>query len=178
MIVKRGVPAGLVGKMLLLSLPNIVVITIPMAFLFAILVAVGRLSADSELIAMRSTGVSLLSLYRPILILSLLLTLGNTYLMMTLLPAGNHALQRLRIDIVTQSINKQVEPRVFYDEWPGFMLYVWDAPVGSSEWHGVLLPKDGRVTMLRSLSPNGDISRSTRLASGSASSFAMRSPTK
>jgi LPS export ABC transporter permease LptG/LPS export ABC transporter permease LptF len=139
MIVRRGVPAPLVGKMILLSLPNIVVITIPMAFLFAILVAVGRLSADSELVAMRSSGVSLLSLYRPILLLSLALTAGNTYLMMTLLPAGNHALQRLRIDIITQSINKQIEPRVFYDEWEGFMLYVWEAPAQAEEWHGVLL---------------------------------------
>lgn len=139
MIVRRGVPAGMVGKMLLLSLPNIVVITIPMAFLFAILVAIGRLSADSELIALRSTGVSLLSLYRPILFLSLALTIANTYLMLNLLPAGNHALQRLRIDIVTQSINKQVEPRVFYDEWPGFMLYVWEAPPEQEDWQGVLL---------------------------------------
>ncbi len=139
MIVRRGVPAAMVGKMVLLSLPNIVVITIPMAFLFAILVAIGRLSADSELIAMRSSGVSLLSLYRPILLLSLLLTIGNTYLMMTLLPAGNHALQKLRIDIVTQSINKHVEPRIFYDEWDGFMLYVWKAPPEAEEWYGVLL---------------------------------------
>ena len=91
MIVRRGVPAGMVGRLLLLSLPNIVVLTVPMSFLFAILVAVGRFSADSELIAMRSSGVSLLSLYRPILLLSLVLTIFNTYLMVTLLPAGNNA---------------------------------------------------------------------------------------
>lgn len=150
MIVRRGVPAGMVGRLLLLSLPNIVVLTVPMSFLFAILVAVGRFSADSELIAMRSSGVSLLSLYRPILLLSLLLTLFNTYLMVTLLPAGNNALQRLRIDIVTESINKQVEPRVFYDEWTGFVLYVWDSPTGEDVWNGVFLAesKPGQDTQL------------------------------
>ncbi|MDX1642752.1 MAG: LptF/LptG family permease [Thermoanaerobaculia bacterium] len=139
MIVRRGVPAPMVGKLLALSLPNIVVITIPMSFLFAILVAIGRLSADSELVAMRASGVSLLSLYRPVLLLSLVLAILNTYLMLTLLPAGNHALQRLRIDIVTESINKQVEPRVFYDEWPGFMLYVWESPPEQELWQGVFL---------------------------------------
>lgn len=155
MIVRRGVPAAMVGKLLALSLPNIVVITIPMSFLFAILVAIGRLSADSELVAMRANGISLLSLYRPILLLSLVLTILNTYLMLTLLPAGNHALQRLRIDIVTESINKQVEPRVFYDEWEGFVLYVWEAPPGDEQWQSVFLAEtkpgqDAQMTIARS----------------------------
>ena len=77
MIVRRGVPAPMVGKLLLLSIPNIIVITIPMSFLFAILVAVGRLSADNELVAMRSSGVSLMSLYRPVFVLSVLLTIES-----------------------------------------------------------------------------------------------------
>ena len=43
MIIRRGVPAAQVGELLMLSLPNIIVLTIPMSFLFAILVASGRL---------------------------------------------------------------------------------------------------------------------------------------
>ncbi len=62
LIISSGVEATVVGKLLLLTLPSIVVMTIPMALLFSILIAVGRLSSDSELVAIRAAGVSLFSL--------------------------------------------------------------------------------------------------------------------
>ncbi|HEY3567496.1 MAG TPA: LptF/LptG family permease, partial [Thermoanaerobaculia bacterium] len=73
MIIRRGLPVSIVGRLLLMTLPNIVVLTLPMSLLFGTLIAVGRLSSDSELIAMRASGLSLLTLYRPILLLSGLL---------------------------------------------------------------------------------------------------------
>src|SRR5881275_2687408 len=111
MIIKRSLPAATVGRLLFLSLPNIVVLTIPMSLLFGILIAVGRLSSDSELIAMRSSGISLLTLYRPILLLSAFLTVVNSLLMIYALPWGNHALMQLQVDIMTQTVSQQVQPR-------------------------------------------------------------------
>ena len=146
MIIRRDVPADLVGKLLLLTLPNIVVLTIPMSFLFGILVAVGRLSSDSELVAMRSCGISLINLYRPILALSVLLTAGNLFLMVWTLPRANHALQSLRIDIVTGSATKHVEPRVFYEDWQNLVLYVFDTPDDSSYWQGVFVAQNQEGT--------------------------------
>ena len=142
MIIRRDVPVDLVGKLLLLTLPNIVVLTIPMSFLFGILVAVGRLSSDSELVAMRSCGIGLVNLYRPILALSVLLTGLNLFLMVWTLPRANHALQSLRIDIVTGSATKHVEPRVFYEDWQDLVLYIFDTPDDSSYWQGVFVAQD------------------------------------
>src|SRR5919106_2986554 len=73
MIIRRGLSVGEVGRLVLYTMPNIVVLTIPMALLFAILIAIGRLASDSELVAMRACGISLFTLYRPILLLSALL---------------------------------------------------------------------------------------------------------
>ncbi|MFL6293119.1 MAG: LPS export ABC transporter permease LptF, partial [Thermoanaerobaculia bacterium] len=139
MIIRRGLPISIVGRLLGLTLPNIVVLTLPMALLFGILIAVGRLSSDSELIAMRSSGISLLTLYRPILFLSALFAILNTWLMVYALPWGNHALQQLRLEITTQSIAQQVQPRVFYEEWEGKVLYVFETPEGEQRWKGVFL---------------------------------------
>ncbi len=139
MIIRRGLDWAIVGQLLLLNLPHIVVLTIPMALLFAILIAVGRLSADSELVALRSCGVSLLSLYRPVLLLSGLLTAFNLYLMISVLPAGNHALQQLRLAILTQTVARQVEPRVFYEEWEPFVIYVFEILPGEQRWRGVFV---------------------------------------
>jgi LPS export ABC transporter permease LptF/LPS export ABC transporter permease LptG len=139
MIIRRGLPVSIVGKLLLMTLPNIVVLTLPMSLLFGTLIAVGRLSSDSELIAMRASGLSLLTLYRPILLLSGMLTVLNTLLMVYALPWGNHALQELRLEIATQTVAQQVEPRVFYEEWEGKVVYVFEVPTGSKRWKGVFL---------------------------------------
>src|SRR5262245_47329772 len=74
MIIRRGRPWSTVGELLLVTVPNIVVLTIPMSLLFGILIAVGRLASDSELTAMRASGIGLASLYRPILLLAVLLS--------------------------------------------------------------------------------------------------------
>jgi LPS export ABC transporter permease LptF/LPS export ABC transporter permease LptG len=139
MIIRRGLPVSVVGQLLAMTLPNIVVLTIPMAMLFGILIAVGRLSADSELTALRSSGVSLLTLYRPILLVSICLTALNMGLMLEALPWGNQGLQQLRFDIATQSVARQVQPRVFYEDWEGLVLYVFEVAPGNDRWHGVFL---------------------------------------
>ena len=139
MIIRRGLPFSVVGELLVVTLPNIVVLTLPMSLLFGILIAVGRLSSDSELIAMRSCGVSLLTLYRPILLLSAFFTVLNTLLMVYALPWGNSSLQRLRLEIATQTLAQQVQPRVFYEEWPGKVVYVFEVPPDGKRWKGVFL---------------------------------------
>ncbi|HNZ96302.1 MAG TPA: LptF/LptG family permease [Thermoanaerobaculia bacterium] len=139
LIIRRGLGPEVVGRMLLLSLPNILVLTIPMSLLFGLLLAVGRLSADSELIALRACGVSLFAIARPLLLLGLLLTIGNTWLATRIMPAANYALQQLQIQLVTQTVAQQVEPRVIFDQFPGKTLYVFDIDRESRLWRGVVL---------------------------------------
>lgn len=139
MIIRRGVPAPVVGELLLWNLPNIVVLTLPMSLLFGILTAVGRLASDSELIAIRSSGVSLLKLYRPILTLSVAFTLVNVFLMSYVLPWGNTALQQLRLEMMSQGVSRTVEPRIFYEDWQDKVLYVFDVDPVTDRWQGVFL---------------------------------------
>jgi LPS export ABC transporter permease LptF/LPS export ABC transporter permease LptG len=139
MIIRRGLAAREVAELIWLSLPNILVLTIPMALLFGILIAIGRLASDSELVAMRATGMSLFALYRPILLLSLVLTGLNVGLMAYVLPRANHSLQVKRLEIIAKTAARQVEPRVFYEEWEGFLLYVYEIQPGDDMWQGVFL---------------------------------------
>ncbi len=139
MIIRRGLPWATVGELLLVTLPNIVVLTIPMSLLFGILIAVGRLASDSELIAIRASGVGLARLYRPILLLAATLTTINVVLMIYALPWGNHSLQQLRLEIFTRSVSQQVQPRVFSEDWEGKVLYVFESPPNESRWKGVFL---------------------------------------
>ncbi len=139
MIIKRSLPVSTVLELLWLSLPNIIVLTVPMSLLFGILIAVGRLSADSEIISMRALGISTRMIYRPVFIFSFLMFLVNFYLMNVLLPWGNTRLQALRAEIYTSSIEKELRPRVFYDEFANVMIYVNDIEPRTGRWKGVFV---------------------------------------
>ncbi len=179
MIIRRGLAASEVGRLVLYTLPNIVVLTIPMALLFAILIAIGRLASDSELVAMRACGISLFTLYRPILLLSAVLASANVYVSAYMLPRANHALQVQTLEILAQTAARQVEPRVFYEEWEGLVLYVFSIAPGSDVWEGVFLaPPVQQAQNTRSTSPSAAGCRSTRPASASSSTSRTPSPTR
>ena len=142
MIIVNDVPVGQIGLLLLRSMPNILVLTIPMGLLFGILVGMGRLAADSELTAMRAAGVSMLQLYRPILRLSLTMTVITAVIYLFILPRANSAVQLQLLEIAARSPTKQVQARQFYEEWDGKILYVFDAPADEQRWYGVFLAED------------------------------------
>jgi LPS export ABC transporter permease LptG/LPS export ABC transporter permease LptF len=139
LIIRQSLPAATVGKLLLLSLPHIVVLTIPMSILFGVMIAIGRLSSDSEIIAMRALGISTRTIYRPVFIFSFLVFLLNLYLMNVVLPRGNTQLNALKAEIYTSSVEKEIKPRVFYEEFADLMLYVNDVDPRTGAWNGVFV---------------------------------------
>ncbi|MEA2166321.1 MAG: lipopolysaccharide export system permease protein lptG [Thermoanaerobaculia bacterium] len=139
MIIKRSLPASTVARLLYLSLPHIVVLTVPMSLLFGILIAIGRLSSDSEIIAMRALGISTRTIYRPVFIFSTLVFFLNLYLMNFVLPQGNAEFAALRSEIFTSQIEKELKPRVFYDEYENLTIYVNDVDAKTLQWKGVFV---------------------------------------
>src|ERR1051325_5347146 len=127
MIIKRSLPGAVVGKLLLLSLPHIVVLTVPMSLLFGIL------------IAMRALGISTRTIYRPVFLFSFLTFLLNFWLMNFILPRGNTQLAALRAEVFTSSIEKEIKPRVFYAEYENLIIYVNDIDPASGLWKGVFV---------------------------------------
>jgi LPS export ABC transporter permease LptG len=139
MIISRSLAPAVVGKLLMLSLPNIVVLTVPMSLLFGILIAVGRLSSDSEIIAMRALGISTRTIYLPVFLFSFAIFLVNLYLMNVVLPRGNSELTSLRAQIFTSTVEKEIQPRRFYDDYENLMIYVNDIEPRTGEWKGVFV---------------------------------------
>lgn len=139
LIIRRSLSIEVVGQLLMLSLPHIIVLTVPMALLFGILIAVGRLSSDSEIVAMRALGISTRTIYRPVFLFSLAIFAVNVYLINVVMPHGNRQLVALRAEIMTSSAENEIKPRVFYDEYENLMIYVNDVDPLSGQWKGVFV---------------------------------------
>jgi LPS export ABC transporter permease LptG/LPS export ABC transporter permease LptF len=139
LIIRRSLEFSAVLKLLLYSLPNIIVLTVPMALLFGILIAVGRLSSDSEIVAMRALGVSTRTIYRPVFIFSLAIFLLSLYLINVVMPKGNRQFVALFAELMTASAEKVVKPRVFHDQFENLMIYVNDVDPATGQWKGVFV---------------------------------------
>ncbi|HTO77760.1 MAG TPA: LptF/LptG family permease [Thermoanaerobaculia bacterium] len=121
--VRRSATAGEVLWMVLLSIPWIVVLTIPMAFLLAVLVGVGRLSAESELVALRSCGVGPGAVYRPVLAAGAVLAVGVFVIYNVVLPRTNDLLTETMARMAATSLVNLVSPRTFRQPRPGVTLF-------------------------------------------------------
>lgn len=89
-VTEFGLPITLALKVALFSTPQFISYAFPMSLLLATLMAYSRLSSDSELVALRSVGVSVYRLILPGVILSLLVTLMTFYFNDAVVPASNH----------------------------------------------------------------------------------------
>jgi len=97
LLVQSEHPLAEAGVVVALSLPHIVVLTLPVAFLLGLLIGIGRLSADSELTALRASGVDLLVLYRPIGALAAATAGVTLVLMLAVVPRTNHLLYAMKL---------------------------------------------------------------------------------
>jgi LPS export ABC transporter permease LptG len=151
----RGLPLGDALAVLAATLPHVVVLTIPMGFLFGVLLAVGRLNTDNEILAIQAGGISALRLLRPILVMGLLLTGLCGYLFMDVIPRANRELRELRTRLFTSAKNiGRIEPQVFYEDFPNLLLYVKQVDNASGAWLSVLAydsssPGEERLTLAR-----------------------------
>lgn len=154
LVIQQSLPTSTIGSLLLTAIPHIVVLTLPMALLVGILIAIGRLSSDSEIIAMRSAGIPASSVYRPVFLFSLIVFAITLWMMIWVVPRTNHMHQRRKAELLGASASAVIKPRVFFDNFQNYVIYVDDvAPDGT--WKGVFIsdrsnPDDELVTVAAS----------------------------
>ncbi|MBW1788826.1 MAG: LPS export ABC transporter permease LptF [Deltaproteobacteria bacterium] len=124
MIVVRGVSAKLVMMMMVYLLPDIITFALPATALMAVVISFLRLSADSEIIALKASGVSLYQMLQPVFVFS---TIG---LIIALLvgffaaPWGNRSFKDLLFNIAQSNADAGIKERVFSQPFDGVVFYI------------------------------------------------------
>src|SRR5436190_7771942 len=114
-LVSRGAELVTVVRAFVYLLPSIFSVTIPMAFLMGVLLAFGRLASDSEIVALRASGISPARLLRPVVALSVVTGLLTFYIVAVALPAANQAYREIIFALIVSKARTGVTPRVFND---------------------------------------------------------------
>jgi lipopolysaccharide export system permease protein len=144
MVINKGVPFTETAKLFAYLLPAFLVITLPLALLLGILLGFGRLSTDSEIVALKSSGISLYGMMKPVILLALVVCAATGMLTLFLEPAGNAAFRNQIFQIATNRASIGIQPRVFNDEFDGLVLYANDLDERSGAMRGVFI-SDERV---------------------------------
>jgi LPS export ABC transporter permease LptF/LPS export ABC transporter permease LptG len=156
-VVRDSAPLPSVAELFFLTLPVACTITIPMGLLVGILIGLSRLAADSEVTAMRASGLGAWMFVRIIAVFAVaawLIALANS---IWLAPMSSAALARLELKLRSSQASFEIQPRVFYEDFKNMVLYVEDvrATSNASVWRGVFLadvsnPSAPSITMARS----------------------------
>ncbi len=94
-ILQKDVPLWDVVRLIIYSLPSIIALSVPFATLVGTLMAVGRLSSDNEVVALRASGFSLRRIFSPVLLAAALLSVLSFFVNDFLLPLGTLNFGRL-----------------------------------------------------------------------------------
>ncbi|MFH1689603.1 MAG: LptF/LptG family permease [Candidatus Eisenbacteria bacterium] len=124
LFIAKGVPGLAVLEGFLLSLAWMTVMAVPMAVMVAVLTAFGRLAGDNEITAARATGVNVFALIAPVLGASVIVAFGLFWFGNHMLPAANHRLKVLLVDIHRIRPLATIEPGVLTNLPGGYTILV------------------------------------------------------
>ena len=133
-----GVDMGDVLQILVTLLPYSLGFTIPMALLVGVLMGLGRLSGDREVVAMQACGISVFRILTPLLLLATLAAAIDCYILTEAVPNANRRFREIVFRVSANRAEGEIKPRVFQvDRFPRAVLYVREvAPDG---WRDVFL---------------------------------------
>jgi len=134
---------GVIATAFGLLVPFVWVFALPMGLLTATLLIFGRFSADHELTAVRASGVSLMSLVNPILLLSLALCGVSAVINMEIGPRCRVAYTTLRAKLLAQFSSSLLPEGRFITDFPGYIFYVGKNRNGNLEDVLVFLLQNG-----------------------------------
>lgn len=143
LLVRHSGSGGQVLKLFLCVFPGVLAFTVPMGVLVGVLLGLGRMSADSEIIALTALGIGRRRILVPVGVLALTGVLITGIMTLVLGPMSLRTLHTVEADLITSQISFQVQPRVFDERFPKLVLYVNDVNAGGTKWHGVFLAEAG-----------------------------------
>lgn len=184
LVVRHAGSTGSITLLFLSVLPPVLIFSIPMAILVGVMIGLGRLSADSEIVALHACGISLRRLLLPIGYVAAGATAIALFITLWLSPLAVRTLRGLEEQILSSQAPFAVQPRVFDERFPGWVLYVQDVSAAATHWRDVFLASSTNSGQT-SITTAQDASISTgpgkheislRLSAGSTQTYDSRRP--
>ena len=144
LLVGKGLSVKTVFEVFYLSMPFIISLTVPMGVLVGILAVYGRLSSDSEIIAIQSAGINPLRLIVPAFFFALIIAIGMILFNNHIVPASNYKLKILMVKISRKRPAINIIEKRFNKIYKGYTVWVDKMDYALSKGTGIKIFQENR----------------------------------
>ena len=139
LIINKGVSPADILVLLATLLPTFFSLSLPLAFLMGIMIGLGRMSADSETLALKSAGIGLAKISMPVFALAFIFALLTGAINIWVKPWGYSAFATKSFEIVRQKATIGFQPRVFMNQFNDLVLYANEIDDRTDQMSGLFI---------------------------------------
>ncbi len=133
------IPKNLVWQLTLALVPNVIAFTCPMAVLVGVIIGLSRMQGDSELIAVRSSGVGNFQIALPVVIFGAILSLFTFLINLYGVPFAAQIVRKVALQTALYKLESPIEPGVFNTEINGYTIYVKSGDLENGTWKNIFI---------------------------------------
>lgn len=134
-----NIPKTLVWQLTFALIPNVIAFTAPMAILIGVIIGLSKMQGDSELIAIRASGVGNFQITLPILILGVLLSFFAFFINLKGVPLASNIVRSIALQTALYKLESPIEPGVFNTEIGGYTIYVKSGDKIGGDWENIFI---------------------------------------
>ena len=133
----KGIELSVILELLFYASAGLIPLSLPLAILLSSVMTFGNLSENNELTALKSSGLSLYKIIRPLFMLVVCIALFTFYFANYVIPVANLKWHTLIYDIQNTKISAVITPGVYNHQFEGYAIKVEDGE--NNEFEGVLI---------------------------------------
>lgn len=140
-----NIPTNLVWQLTIALVPNVVAFTCPMAMLVGTIIGLTKMQGDSELTAIRASGVGNIQIAVPITLLGFLLSVFAFFVNLEGVPFAAGLVRNVALQTAIKKLESPIEPGVFNSEVAGYTIYVKDGDVETGRWQNIFIYSEDKA---------------------------------
>lgn len=127
--------------------PNIFLYTLPMAAMLGVTIGFARLSSDSEILALKASGISVYKMIPPVVLVTALIALFTSYFSIRLIPLSEIAMKQLTFQLLREKASKGIKAHDFTEALGDVVVYVDEIDKTTEQWSKVWVSdmRDGAI---------------------------------
>lgn len=139
------IPANLVWQLSVALIPSVIAFTCPMAILVGTIIGLTRMQGDSELVAIRASGVGNLQIALPIMLLGILLSAFAFFVNLKGVPFAAGIVRNIALQTAIKKLESPIEPGIFNTEVAGYTIFVRGGDVATGRWKNIFIYSEDKA---------------------------------
>jgi lipopolysaccharide export system permease protein len=163
MVLNKGISISAVLKLASLTIPDFMIITLPVAFLLALLTVFGKMTQDNEIMALRASGVSMLKLTKPVVLFALIPLSFSIFFSFYMAPRFNFFFRVLAVKEIKKAALSALKKNSFTNKFGNLKIFVKDVNTDKSTLRGIFILNKVRNTPETLIAKSGIIKYNQKL---------------